>query len=90
MMAELLLGSPLFPGESGVDQLVEIIKVSWPARDWHDATGCGRVVDCISHNAWAQRLVQPGSLLQCLTRLGSAPALPGRCWARPRGRRSTP
>lgn len=26
-MAELLLGSPLFPGESGVDQLVEIIKV---------------------------------------------------------------
>lgn len=25
--AELLLGSPLFPGESGVDQLVEIIKV---------------------------------------------------------------
>lgn len=28
VMAELLLGSPLFPGESGVDQLVEIIKVS--------------------------------------------------------------
>ncbi len=27
MMAELLLGVPLFPGESGVDQLVEIIKV---------------------------------------------------------------
>lgn len=26
-MAELLLGQPLFPGESGVDQLVEIIKV---------------------------------------------------------------
>lgn len=25
--AELLLGQPLFPGESGVDQLVEIIKV---------------------------------------------------------------
>jgi len=25
--AELLLGAPLFPGESGVDQLVEIIKV---------------------------------------------------------------
>ena len=32
-MAELLLGSPLFPGESGVDQLVEIIKVG--------AGGCG-------------------------------------------------
>lgn len=27
VMAELLLGSPLFPGDSGVDQLVEIIKV---------------------------------------------------------------
>jgi serine/threonine-protein kinase MDS1/RIM11 len=26
-MAELLLGQPMFPGESGVDQLVEIIKV---------------------------------------------------------------
>jgi serine/threonine protein kinase len=25
--AELLLGAPLFPGDSGVDQLVEIIKV---------------------------------------------------------------
>mmetsp|Transcript_1131 Transcript_1131/g.3552 ORF Transcript_1131/g.3552 Transcript_1131/m.3552 type:complete len:383 (-) Transcript_1131:14-1162(-) len=27
VIAELLLGTPLFPGESGVDQLVEIIKV---------------------------------------------------------------
>eukprot|EP01052_Picozoa_sp_SAG31_P000129 SAG31_NODE_4_length_45662_cov_15.654622_13_plen_221_part_00 len=27
VMAELLLGQPLFPGESSVDQLVEIIKV---------------------------------------------------------------
>ncbi|TYJ96286.1 shaggy-related protein kinase kappa isoform X1 [Cucumis melo var. makuwa] len=27
VMAELLLGKPLFPGESGVDQLVEIIKL---------------------------------------------------------------
>jgi glycogen synthase kinase 3 beta len=27
VLAELLLGQPLFPGESGVDQLVEIIKV---------------------------------------------------------------
>ena len=26
-MAELMLGQPLFPGESAVDQLVEIIKV---------------------------------------------------------------
>ncbi len=30
VVAELLLGQPLFPGESGVDQLVEIIKVSSP------------------------------------------------------------
>jgi len=27
VMAEMLLGQPMFPGESGVDQLVEIIKV---------------------------------------------------------------
>ena len=27
VIAELLLGQPLFPGESGVDQLVEIIKI---------------------------------------------------------------
>jgi glycogen synthase kinase 3 beta len=26
-MAELMIGQPLFPGESSVDQLVEIIKV---------------------------------------------------------------
>jgi glycogen synthase kinase 3 beta len=33
-MAELLLGQPLFPGESGVDQLVEIIKVlGTPTRE---------------------------------------------------------
>lgn len=34
VVAELLLGSPLFPGESGVDQLVEIIKVlGTPSRE---------------------------------------------------------
>jgi glycogen synthase kinase 3 beta len=27
VIAELLLGQPIFPGESGVDQLVEIIKI---------------------------------------------------------------
>jgi len=26
-MAELMLGQPIFPGESGVDQLVQIIKI---------------------------------------------------------------
>ncbi|KAI8907303.1 kinase-like domain-containing protein [Gorgonomyces haynaldii] len=34
VMAELILGQPLFPGESGVDQLVEIIKVlGTPTRE---------------------------------------------------------
>ena len=34
VVAELLVGQPLFPGESGVDQLVEIIKVlGTPTRD---------------------------------------------------------
>ncbi|KAI8373533.1 kinase-like domain-containing protein [Choanephora cucurbitarum] len=34
VMAELFLGQPLFPGESGIDQLVEIIKVlGTPSRE---------------------------------------------------------
>ena len=34
VIAELLIGQPLFPGESGVDQLVEIIKIlGTPNRD---------------------------------------------------------
>jgi len=34
VLAELLLGNPIFPGDSGVDQLVEIIKVlGTPTRD---------------------------------------------------------
>jgi len=34
VFAELLLGQPIFPGESGVDQLVEIIKVlGTPSRE---------------------------------------------------------
>ena len=34
VVAELLIGSPIFPGSSGVDQLVEIIKVlGTPTRD---------------------------------------------------------
>mmetsp|Transcript_20330 Transcript_20330/g.37958 ORF Transcript_20330/g.37958 Transcript_20330/m.37958 type:complete len:378 (-) Transcript_20330:1749-2882(-) len=34
VVAELMIGQPLFPGESGVDQLVEIIKVlGTPTRD---------------------------------------------------------
>lgn len=46
-MAEFLIGQPIFPGESGVDQLVEIIKVvafsdrlgSWPFQVYpHNST----------------------------------------------------
>mmetsp|Transcript_41592 Transcript_41592/g.81590 ORF Transcript_41592/g.81590 Transcript_41592/m.81590 type:complete len:380 (+) Transcript_41592:81-1220(+) len=34
VMAELLLGSPLFPGDTGVDQLIEIIKIlGTPTRE---------------------------------------------------------
>ncbi|GMH00539.1 hypothetical protein Nepgr_002378 [Nepenthes gracilis] len=34
VLAELLLGQPLFPGESGVDQLVEVIKIlGTPTRE---------------------------------------------------------
>ena len=34
VLAELLLGQPMFPGDSGVDQLVEIIKVlGTPTRE---------------------------------------------------------
>jgi len=34
VLAELLIGQPLFPGESGVDQLVEIIKIlGTPTRE---------------------------------------------------------
>lgn len=34
VMAELMLGLPLFPGESGIDQLVEIIKIlGTPTRE---------------------------------------------------------
>ena len=34
VVAELMLGQPIFPGDSGVDQLVEIIKVlGTPTRE---------------------------------------------------------
>lgn len=34
VLSELLLGQPIFPGDSGVDQLVEIIKVlGTPTKD---------------------------------------------------------
>ena len=34
VVAEMILGQPLFPGESGIDQLVEIIKIlGTPSRE---------------------------------------------------------
>lgn len=34
VMAEMLLGQPFFPGDSGIDQLVEIIKIlGTPTKD---------------------------------------------------------
>lgn len=36
VLAELLLGQPIFPGDSGVDQLVEIIKVWKCVCFWND------------------------------------------------------
>ena len=45
VLAELLLGVPLFPGESGVDQLVEIIKVCRArAQERMGGRGRGRLV----------------------------------------------
>ena len=44
VLAELLLGVPLFPGESGVDQLVEIIKVRPGRARARGAVGAGQVL----------------------------------------------
>lgn len=44
VLAELLLGVPLFPGESGVDQLVEIIKVRPGRARARGAGGAGQVL----------------------------------------------
>lgn len=52
MLAELMLGQPLFPGESGVDQLVEIIKVGgrggegpeWVQRGACQPARCGAIM----------------------------------------------
>ena len=49
VMAELLLGQPLFPGESGVDQLVEIIK----ARSRAAARVCSARLGRPACRAWS-------------------------------------
>jgi serine/threonine protein kinase len=38
VLAELIIGRPLFAGESGVDQLVEIIKVRIPSSHAHSCS----------------------------------------------------
>ena len=53
VLAELLLGVPLFPGESGVDQLVEIIKVCR-----------GRARKSASGGSRRGRLARPGSAMR--------------------------
>lgn len=40
VLAELLLGQPIFPGDSGVDQLVEIIKVNTSALLHRSPVSC--------------------------------------------------
>ena len=94
-MAELLLGSPLFPGESGVDQLVEIIKVRCGAVSAEE--GGGGAVGRWSPLAASLEAEAPK---QCAVRLICASLCPppppsrssslGRFWAPPTARRSTP
>lgn len=56
MCAELLLGTPLFPGASGVDQLVEIIKVGC---SWHQrGAGWAGWPDTGASVRWARRSSQ--------------------------------
>lgn len=55
VLAELLLGQPIFPGDSGVDQLVEIIKVQqmcWREKSTshHKGLVCNIVYSCC--NSW--------------------------------------
>ena len=77
VMAELLLGQPLFPGESGVDQLVEIIKARRQCCSLID----GRV---LMRHKGCQGVGGGNSRAALVVHARD------RCWARPRGRRSTP
>ncbi|MEQ2214084.1 Glycogen synthase kinase-3 beta, partial [Xenoophorus captivus] len=45
VLAELLLGQPIFPGDSGVDQLVEIIKVFKPRTPPEAIALCSRLLE---------------------------------------------
>jgi serine/threonine protein kinase len=53
VLAEMLMGRPLFPGESGVDQLVEIIKVGsrcCPGAPCASAAHHDRI--CVAQGSW--------------------------------------
>ncbi|KAG8052959.1 hypothetical protein GUJ93_ZPchr0001g31995 [Zizania palustris] len=53
VLAELLLGQPLFPGESAVDQLVEIIKVLHDVRMFHiQHLYSAMVISCVNLMLW--------------------------------------
>jgi len=81
VFAELLLGAPLFPGESGVDQLVEIIKVlGTPSREEIHAMNASYTdfhFPQIRAHAWAKvfRSRTPPRAVDCVARfLAYAPA----------------
>ncbi|GLT54635.1 hypothetical protein SLA2020_278180 [Shorea laevis] len=62
VLAELLLGQPLFPGENAVDQLVEIIKVLDKAHPWHKVFHKRMPPEAID---LASRLLQYSPSLRC-------------------------
>jgi len=75
--SELLLGQPLFPGESNVDQLVEIIKVPGTAPDACACDSCACEQGLLGareqgllrafHFAWRK----PRASFGCVTALGA-------------------
>lgn len=72
VLAELLLGQPIFPGDSGVDQLVEIIKV-WNLKCFDCIMPWESVWTCTVINWWtylySDMIVQGFACKQCLKTL---------------------
>lgn len=54
VFAELLIGSPIFPGSSGVDQLVEIIKVQYCICFPHHIASVFSLCVLKYHRFWAR------------------------------------
>ncbi|XP_017784401.1 PREDICTED: glycogen synthase kinase-3 beta isoform X3 [Nicrophorus vespilloides] len=71
VLAELLLGQPIFPGDSGVDQLVEIIKVlGTPTREQIREMNPNYTefkFPQIKSHPWQQSLLERMSLPKCTT-----------------------